>query len=54
MADKQADDIFSSAFLLLLAVGGVMFIKAWIDNDLPAPLMKLIAYVFNAPDTGGK
>lgn len=51
---KKADDAFSTVATFAFAVGLVMFILAWVHNELPAPLMRLIAYLFHASPTGGR
>lgn len=51
---KKADEAFSVAGMLALAVGAAMFVTAWINNELPSWLMRLIAVAFHASPTGGR
>lgn len=51
---KKADDAFSTVATFALAVGAVMFVVAWINNELPPWLMHLIAATFHAPLRGGR
>lgn len=54
MSNKNADDAFSTVMTFAFCVGIVMFIVAWINNELPPWIMHLISGMLHASPTGGK
>lgn len=48
MKYRKADEAFHFAFLMLLGIGLAMFMYAWMNEELPGPVMDLISWELHA------